>query len=327
MDNHKVHLINGISVIICTYNGAQRLPATLRHLAAQQFSVFIPWEIIIVNNASTDNTAEVIVNECTNLFTSIPFTILNEAQKGKINALYTGVSRAKYSLFIICDDDNNLAPDYLEKMFFRLNDDDRIGAAGGRSEALTDVELPAWFNNYSTHYAVGKQAETTGDVTSRGYLWGAGTGSRTDLFLSFYNTVPSLLTGRSTDKLLAGEDAEYNARLILKGYSLFYDSALRFKHYIPSYRLTVTYRDGILEGIRQSMLIIDKYHLAFHMQQKLAANMLNKTRLLMLTPLRIWLAASEHIKTREKNKMQFLLPFSKVTDQDIIQIRKFLNWV
>src|SRR5439155_12302864 len=47
----------GISVVVCCYNSAQRLPATLGHLAAQEVHEGLDWEIIVVDNASTDETS------------------------------------------------------------------------------------------------------------------------------------------------------------------------------------------------------------------------------------------------------------------------------
>ena len=56
----------GISIVICTYNGAERLPDTLWHIAKQQFSSPIPWELIVVDNKSEDGSAEVAVTEWRN---------------------------------------------------------------------------------------------------------------------------------------------------------------------------------------------------------------------------------------------------------------------
>jgi len=48
---------HGISVLVCTYNGAKRLEKTLAHLAAQVTNSTVEWEIILVDNNSTDNTS------------------------------------------------------------------------------------------------------------------------------------------------------------------------------------------------------------------------------------------------------------------------------
>lgn len=48
----------GISVAVCCYNSSGRVPGTLEYLAQQQVSKKIPWEIIVVDNASTDRTSK-----------------------------------------------------------------------------------------------------------------------------------------------------------------------------------------------------------------------------------------------------------------------------
>jgi glycosyltransferase involved in cell wall biosynthesis len=47
--------MNGISIIICTYNGKQKLEETL--LAILKLEATFSWELLIVDNASTDDTA------------------------------------------------------------------------------------------------------------------------------------------------------------------------------------------------------------------------------------------------------------------------------
>ena len=46
----------GVSFLLCTYNGAPRLAETLACLAAQETPAGFPWEIIFVDNASTDGS-------------------------------------------------------------------------------------------------------------------------------------------------------------------------------------------------------------------------------------------------------------------------------
>ena len=52
-------MAEGVSVVICCYNSAERLPRTLTHLAAQRVSEKLPWEVIVIDNASQDKTGEV----------------------------------------------------------------------------------------------------------------------------------------------------------------------------------------------------------------------------------------------------------------------------
>jgi glycosyltransferase involved in cell wall biosynthesis len=70
----------GVSVIICCYNSAALLPQTLEHLANQQTAGEISWEIIIVNNNSTDNTAEIAENIWQGLNRPIPFRVVHQPE-------------------------------------------------------------------------------------------------------------------------------------------------------------------------------------------------------------------------------------------------------
>src|SRR5260370_31920760 len=49
----------GVSVIICCYNSSAKLPATLGRLRSQRDTEAIPWELIVVDNASSDDTVAV----------------------------------------------------------------------------------------------------------------------------------------------------------------------------------------------------------------------------------------------------------------------------
>jgi glycosyltransferase involved in cell wall biosynthesis len=49
-----------ITVAIPTYNGAQRLPQILDRLRSQITTTELRWEILVIDNNSQDNTAEVI---------------------------------------------------------------------------------------------------------------------------------------------------------------------------------------------------------------------------------------------------------------------------
>ena len=73
----------GISVIICCYNSVERIEPTLQHLYAQKGLPTTEWEVILVDNASTDNTASV----ATGIWESFPgdkptFKVLTEVTPG-----------------------------------------------------------------------------------------------------------------------------------------------------------------------------------------------------------------------------------------------------
>lgn len=310
----------GVTILICSYNGATRLPATIAHVAAQQIPGNL-LEVIFVDNASTDNSSAVAAAEWEkHAVKNVPFRIIHEPTPGKIHALHNGVSNARFTYMIICDDDNWLDPHYAATVMEILDNNPRIGAVGGQSAAATNrLPLPPWFEDAAMHYAVGKQAEQTGDVTARGFLWGAGLGTRTDLYLRMYQHFPSFLIGRKEDKLTAGEDGEYCQRLLLKGYRLYYDDRLTFQHFMPENRLSLPYWNALIEGLEASNTTLDKYFMATRLQAKCAGRPFTRYRLLIKAAFKYLFTGSKE----NKDTLALLLPFDLKHDPVIQAIKHF----
>lgn len=100
-----------ISVLICTRNRAPDLRISLESLLTAANIATTDWELIVVDNSSTDQTAAVC-QEYRERFPS-HFRYIFEPQKGKSNALNTGIAAARGDVIAMTDDDVLLAPDYL----------------------------------------------------------------------------------------------------------------------------------------------------------------------------------------------------------------------
>ncbi len=250
----------GISVIICCYNSVSRLYETLQHLAVQKTNAGLCCEVIIVDNASADDTASFAATTWKNFNTHIPLSVVTEHKPGLSFARQRGVGEAIYEYILFCDDDNWLANDYLEKGFELIDTNTSIGAIGGLGMAVSDMPLPECFDKYHGVYAVGEQGVTTGIINNRGYVSGAGMITPKAVFLSAVNNnFPTILTDRKEKALSGGGDVEYCLRLLLQGYNIYYSEELKFKHFIPAYRLTDEYRKGLLQGAADAQWILKEY--------------------------------------------------------------------
>lgn len=251
---------DGVSIIVCCYNSAQRIRETLYYVALQEATIAPGWEVIIVNNNSSDETEAVARKACTE-FGIKNCTIIREPKAGLINARISGAMNASFNLYSFIDDDNHIEKKWIDKVFsiFQLYAD--VGACGGSSTAKTDSAAPAWFNAFNSAYAIGKQQEKSGYVnTQRGYLWGAGLSLRKAVWDQLMNSSVSLfLIGRKGKSLLAGEDGEICLRIQLYGWKLWYQEDLRFVHYLPDNRLSTTYLLRIYEGFGKSEVILRMY--------------------------------------------------------------------
>ena len=119
-----------ISIIICTYNRQKFLPGALKSLTNQTLKPE-SFEIILVNNNSTDNTDSI----CKNFITANPqlkTKYFVETQKGLSAARNRGIKESAASLVVFIDDDAEITNDYLETAveFFDLYPD--VSAMGGK---------------------------------------------------------------------------------------------------------------------------------------------------------------------------------------------------
>lgn len=118
-----------LSVVICVRNGASLIPRQLRALAAQQATV--PWELVVVDNGSTDATVAV-VRDMTPLL-PVPVRIVDgSGRPGICHARNVGASAARGALLAFCDCDDEVAPGWVDAAAAALEDYDVV--AGGLRE-------------------------------------------------------------------------------------------------------------------------------------------------------------------------------------------------
>ena len=277
----------GISIIICCYNSANRLEETLRHIALQDIENDINYEIIIVDNSSTDNTQEIAKKQFERYpFFKGKFNIAYEPIQGLSAARQKGIEVARYEYALFCDDDNWLSPDYVKLGYEIMEENKDIGVLGGASVPVADIELPSFFYSKCSNYAIGIQSETSGDISNRGYVWGSSSIVRTLLLKKIYLAgIKPVLSGRNGKVLMAGDDAEICKWYLLSDYKLWYDSRLQFKHYIPEYRLNESYASHLFIGLSESakILIGYDYHIFvfLYKYQKTSYNSFRKIYLIL----------------------------------------------
>lgn len=234
--------MKGVSVIICCYNSVARLPETLKHLHVQKLNDTLTWELIIVDNHSTDGTAVFAEKYWDRLENGVPLQIVAEEKPGLSFARQRGVAVAKYDILIFCDDDNWLDADYLQLAYDRMEQDPSIGVLGGCSDAVFETAAPAWWATFQNAYAVGKPLPGTGNADARGYIAGAGMVTRARIFRELAAChFQTTNTDRTKQQLLSGGDTEFCHAVRYLGYHLYYDACLHFVHYMPATRLEWRY--------------------------------------------------------------------------------------
>jgi glycosyltransferase involved in cell wall biosynthesis len=259
----------GISIIICTYNGGYRLQPTLEAIARQNIGKFENIEILLIDNASCDNTVELVQKYWENLSASIPLKIISEPRPGKANALITGYNEALYELMLLCDDDNWLQPDYLKTVIEIFNQHPDIGLLGGYGKAFFETgEKPEWFDKWENCYVCGKHHRQNGFLANRDYrIWGAGSVITKTVWNFIISNGFSFHNSTKGGKAIA-EDAELSMAISFTGYKLYFDDRLRFTHDLRGGR--ITWKNLIAQQAANGKCntILCMYELAYNLKTK-----------------------------------------------------------
>lgn len=256
----------GISVIICCYNSEKRIKPTLEHLFKQKGIPIDKWEVIIVDNASADNTSQQAMQIWHDFELPRPmFRVIKESKAGLSNARNKGIDEAVFDYVLFCDDDNWLDESYLSISLGLMQSSENIGALGGiGSPVFEDKEPPYfWINQYHT-LAVGPQWSNDGDIThSRSVLYGAGMVVNKLAYIKLIEDFKFefKVTGRIGNNLISSEDHELCLALKTIGYRIYYSEKLKFQHFIPQNRTSINYYKKLFTGFGMSIPMLSGYYL------------------------------------------------------------------
>lgn len=234
--------MNSVSLVICCYNSASRLPAVLQHIAHQKSGTDVPCEVIVVDNACTDDTAAVAQNAWP-ADAPFPLRVVSEPRPGLSWARLRGLAEARHDVVSFIDDDNWVSPDWVGTVSDIMSAHPEVGACGGLIEPVFESPPPRWITHFLGSFAVGAQAAEAGDVSdSRGVLWGAGLTVRRQAWEQLRSCgFQFILSDRTQNALDSGGDCELCLALRLGGWRLWYDPSLQLRHFIPATRVSWPY--------------------------------------------------------------------------------------
>ena len=245
-----------ISLIIATRNRADRLPALFDAVAYQYFPDDVRWEVLIIDNGSSDQTLDLLSSETE--MNRLPLKCLEEKTPGKSRALNKALEVAKGDLIVFTDDDIHPDPNWLNafKKAARLN----LKHQGfcGRVLPLWEGTLPNWLNEY------GLDILPEGAINKRDY----GAKSRTLPLGTVPGGVNAALRKESIKKMGPfredigpgtgfpyAEDTEFMLRLNKMGMQYLYvPEALVYHRNEPS-RMTESYATRWVKEVAQSQII------------------------------------------------------------------------
>ncbi len=257
-----------LSVLIPTHNPrSDYLHRTLDALRLQSLPR-AEWELLLIDNCSAP---------------ALPPSLVDWHPRGRVvpaptlgltHARITGVDTASGEVLVWVDDDNILAPDYLENVRRLFAANDRLGAAGGKSLPEYDTPPPAWYRPGLAplgcrdlgNHPLEARWEASGQP--RHYPdsapIGAGLAVRRDALLRWVERVKTdpirQRFGRTGTALTSGEDNDINLTLLGDGWTLAYEPTLSLTHLIPPRRLTLDYQRRIARASFRDFVCVLALH-------------------------------------------------------------------
>jgi len=268
--------VDGVSVIVCCHNSVSRVGPTLAHLACQKVTRGKPWEVVLVDNGSTDGTAPYAVESWRDFGSPVALRVVAESTPGLTEARKTGVRAASYENLIFCDDDNWLCDSYVSIAAEVLGTFSSVGVVGGRGEAVYEQEPEDWFRaaGLERGLAVGPQGAAAGDVSDgRGYVYGAGMAIRKSVASRAFSR-GFVLSDRKGRSLASGGDCELCYQTLLGGHRIWYEPRMQFKHFVPKVRVSRGYTRRLLFAKGYSRAFLYPYTLVLRKSYLLERNLI-----------------------------------------------------
>ncbi|MDO8541026.1 MAG: glycosyltransferase [Opitutaceae bacterium] len=258
-----------VSVIIATHNPhAERMQRTLGGLSAQTLAIG-DWETLLVDNASMPAIASPPPN------VGPPnLRIVREPQLGLTSARRRGFREARGEICVFADDDNVLAPDYLEQVVRLFATHSRVGALGGKSVAEFESTPPDWAVEFFPLLALrdpGDEARFARSVRAAGAPRndfpfdvapiGAGMAVRREAVQAWVDeSAGSGLPDRRGADLTSGGDNDLVFSILQHGWEVAYFPELSLAHLIPAARLAPEYLGRLNRGIQNSWMQVLTKH-------------------------------------------------------------------
>lgn len=218
-----------LSIVLCTYERAERLRVALGDLARCRIPEGWRCELIVVDNNSSDHTAGVVREAARKL--DFPVRYVFEREQGKSHALNTGIRAADGEVVAFTDDDVRIREDWIVGLARAFEEDGDCAGIGGRIVADWPGPKPEWYQGtgpYRLMDAVVQFEHGEEPVALDTPPFGANMAFRAKVFRRHGLFRTDL--GPERRKVTRGEDTEFCRRLLGAGERLVYRPDVVVRH-------------------------------------------------------------------------------------------------
>jgi glycosyltransferase involved in cell wall biosynthesis len=243
-------------VLIATYNRADRLAETLEVLALSDVPRGLRWEVIVIDNNSTDHTRDVVVSRQSAY--PVPLHYRAELRQGRSAALNAGIAATTAPLVLFLDDDVRVDRAWVAAAVAAL----QAGSdyVGGPVRPIWEAPPPAWLDLarpdlWGTIAILDYGRESFVFEDRRRVPLGCNLGVRREVIEAAGAFRADL--GRTSGKMVLGQEVpEWLARTRAAGFRGRYVPEMVIHHHVPASRLTKRYfrRWWVGKGYSRAML-------------------------------------------------------------------------
>jgi glycosyltransferase involved in cell wall biosynthesis len=231
-----------VTVIIATRNRSAYLDVALSSLVTQDYEA--PFEILIVDNGSTDDTRALLDGWCR---TDERIRVVCEPEPGLSNAKNAGVAAAEGRVLVFTDDDVVLDRRWLATLVSALEShpSDLVVVGGKIVPVPHDLGAwPPWFDDAALPDAGLLDLAAGEPVAAPQYVWGASMAVRSELFRRVGPWDHAV--GRRGDERGTFEDTELQDRVRSAGGTIWFCRDAVLQHRVA--RSTLTRRELVLRA-------------------------------------------------------------------------------
>lgn len=255
--------VPALSIIIATYNRAPYLRGTLESLAAQSLDP-ARWEVVVVNNNSSDDTPEVFAAFAAE-HPRLQLSLVTETRQGLSHARNCGIRHSRGPYIAVIDDDETVNPAFAASYVEFFDRYPQAAGGGGVVIPIYETAPPRWLSPIAARPIAG--ALYLGDCIKpfpgNKYPPGGNMGIRRTA-LERYGLFNTEL-GRTGEKPMGGEEKELFFRLRAGGEAIYYIPGAVIYHLIPESKLTAAYFDRVnrMGGMSERVRTLERGRAAY----------------------------------------------------------------
>lgn len=309
-----------ISIVLCTYNGANFICEQLESIMMQKY---LPDEVLIFDDCSTDNTAEIIENfiNINNLNWRLS---INNQNKGWIKNFFEGLQKSTGEYVFFCDQDDIWYPEKINNMLEIMKGNNQILALNGGMDLINNKGQYIYKKPNKIRVTSSGKRKQVKFYKSKGLYNIPGISGRhvSGCTLAIRRNLADVLARFEVDSKYGGHDvAAVNIAAVLSGHYYINNSVIKYRIHGNNVTLIEQRSISLAEKIENIVTLIDYYNRLINCILTINTNKDNREFKTLLRVRRLY-----RLRKKVLEKSNFFFAFSLFPFLDLYIGKKHLGF-